>query len=238
VGEEVAVRIVGRRDLRDYFDHVGHRYGQDPAVTYERAPLRPVEGEPRPGYLHLGDRGVTRAVPAEVANALRLDSSKTRGAGGNYLSLVVAARWAFYAVEIDRYGPSPALVLARELSDSGDPRTELPERALHTLIRAVGVPVFRVVAAGPVSWARPSDGHYVELDRRVPHLGALGVAAFVPAEQMWQEVYATCSNVLRADPDRAPPTEIANDDRVEAAGFDLKTSFRGPARAPRRGGRR
>ena len=36
------------------------------------------------------------------------------------------------------------------------------------------------------------------------------------------------NNVLRKSPDKEPPVTIGNDDRIEAAGFDLKTSFRHP----------
>ena len=64
----------------------------------------------------------------------------------------------------------------------------------------------------------------------MPNLGELNFGRMIPAEQMWQDIRATITDVLRPNPDRAPPVEISNEDKIHKAGFDGKTSFRHPVK--------
>jgi len=45
-------------------------------------------------------------------------------------------------------------------------------------------------------------------------------------EILFQDVYSYISNVLRENPDVKPPVEVANENKITAAGFDIKKSFR------------
>lgn len=66
----------------------------------------------------------------------------------------------------------------------------------------------------------------VQFVERTPVLSSLGLPAFLSAEQCYQEIAYFVGNVLRESPDMKPPVEIGNRDKIVAAGFDLKQSFR------------
>lgn len=223
------MRIVSK--IKDYYDHVGHRYGSDPGCTYVRGLFQETDfdlarGE-TPGALFLGK--------LHRADLLNLD-----------LSMIVAGLHAFPVIG-NEYG-SPAtfevfdegrhghmLATLREVGSRGDApqRPQVPgEAALKNLIRAVGAPVFRIRLVDmhwPKGWQREGCWR-VRVDQKVPILQDCGVASLVSAEQMWQSIYMVLTSVLRRDPDKEPPAKIGNQDRIEAAGFDLKTSFRHPVR--------
>lgn len=225
------MRIIGRRDARDYFDRVGSVYGEDDRVVYVRAPFRQTDFE----------------VPPEVGLALGSRMALPRpSAGGRWahLSCVVAARWVIPVIRLESAatGQSDLEIAdpARHAPWLTDPSTggllalpDLRRDLVDDLVRSVGAPVF-LVEDVRFRMTRARDGGEgewrVAVSARVPHLGSLGVPAIVPAEQMWQEVYATCSNVLRRDPDKMPRAEVSNDDKIHTYGFDRRTSFRHPVR--------
>lgn len=222
--------------FRDFYDYVGHRYGTDPGCLYLRGPLRQTSFDmPRgqtPGALDLGE---TRR---EASGLRSLD-----------MSMIVAGLHAIPVIG-NEYGSPPTfeayqddkhlhlLAKHRELG-SPDPvpqRPKIPsEDAVKRMIRAVGAPVFRIRRVDlhwPSGWQHESCWR-IHVDERVPILKDCGVPALVPAEQMWQSIYTVLTSVLRRDPDKEPPVQVGNDDRIEAAGFDLKTSFRHPVRLSR-----
>ena len=80
----------------------------------------------------------------------------------------------------------------------------------------------------PVIKVRYETGDGCVVSHDTPILRDHGIASVVDAGAMWQNIYSTMTNVLRPNPDRDPPVEISNRDKISKAGFDLKTSFRHP----------
>lgn len=72
-----------------------------------------------------------------------------------------------------------------------------------------------------------SDGRYkLSVDEYVPNLGELGFGGILSPEQCYQELSYFIGNVMSDSPDLKLPCEINNEERIIAAGFDLKNSFR------------
>lgn len=112
------------------------------------------------------------------------------------------------------------------------PTTATSPEQLDPVLRAVGAPVFAladVIAKEFPNAARICDVE-LRVHKRIPVLKDLGLPAYAPPTAVWQEIARVLTSVLRKDPDKQPPCVIANDDRVEAAGFDLVSSFRHPVK--------
>lgn len=241
----------------DFYDYISHQYGADPDVVYSRGLLAPPGSQAiTDGRVSLPvPPGMGAAI--RLARPLGFSRYRSVGRKQVYVperapyetSTLVAGRYVFNVLsrrmEMDPeevklglpYKPPTyqhQLVtdqLPQELKEMFKPSDAKfkaptitpPEDTVHALIRLVGAPVFLV---------HGTQGSGLKerlvLDKRVPILSDYGVAALVSAQQMWQNLYHVFQNVLRKNPDKDPPCVIANDDRVEAAGFDLETSFRNP----------
>ena len=212
------MRILSK--TKDYYDSIGFKYGQDPDITYLRGPL--------------------------PDNKLSIDWKKTGGISSpwnlryGFSHQLVWNRpypWSRADVHFIVAGtqvvpflcwlPLKKYVLLTETHDflfsswNHVDRPTLPSKEdLLYLIKEVGAPVFEVYGIGSDSC--------LNIAKNIPNLGELGFAKIVPAQQMWQNIYDCLTNVLRKNPDKEPPLTIGNDDRIEAAGFDLKSSFRHP----------
>lgn len=57
-------------------------------------------------------------------------------------------------------------------------------------------------------------------------LNDLGFASVMSAEQAYQEIESYIVNVLRTNPDKEPPVQIDDKDKIDQHGFDKKISFR------------
>lgn len=64
------------------------------------------------------------------------------------------------------------------------------------------------------------------VDEYIPNLGELGFGGILSPEQCYQELSYFIANVMCESPDIKLPCEINNEERIIAAGFDLKNSFR------------
>lgn len=225
------MRIQSR--FRDYYDFISHRFGQQPDVVYVRDKIKETN------VLFPTGRS-SRVLP----HASRMLIDGARG----HIDFVVAAqrvvplyvvRDQTFDVETNQYnpatvtyewlGPQHKRLVKAFHEDSFDQLLSLrtPKR-LPDLIRAVGAPVFYVT---------DQQGDYVIINERVPVLKDLGFPAHIPPEVMWQEIFSTLTDVLRKNPDKEPPVMLSNNDRIHAAGFDLKSSFRHPVnqKKPKKG---
>lgn len=216
------MRIQSR--FRDYYDFISHRFGQQPDVVYVRDKIKETN--------ILFPSGRAGRVLPDVKRMFRDD---VRG----HIDFVVAAQRVIplyvvhdqtFDVETNQYNPATVTyewlgpqhrrlvkdfhedVFARLLARPPSPR--LPD-----LIRAVGAPVFYVT---------DQQGDHIVVAERVPVLKDLGFPAHIAPEVMWQEIFSTLTDVLRKNPDKEPPVMLSNNDRIHAAGFDLKSSFRHP----------
>lgn len=211
--------------FKDYYDFISHRFGQDPNCVYVREPFRVGKGR----HIETVDVEVGKNFPYFYQNPYRY---RNIGDVSYELEFIVAASHVIPFLRTRVYAGRETFRMITWLEYDqifgmgwgGKPdRPLVPEgEALADLIRKVGAPVFHLRSNGGYR------EHTVEVFRRIPVLQDLGFPAVIPAPVMWQDIYTTLSSVLRKDPDKAPPVTLANDDRVHAAGFDLKTSFRHP----------
>ena len=219
--------------FKDYYDHIGLRYGQDPQIVYERKE-RPVWSFDTP----LGK--LFPEIPSyKVPKRLRRPS--TVEYPDFSVKYIVAATHVFPFITRQpletETGPSRLVTIDEFKTELYDrlskwereeplnhlfkPNAGVTESDLEDVIRLVKAPVFLL---------KPRNFHSVrgfDIDERCPILSEWGIPALVPAGQMWQDIYGVLQNVLRDSPDKAPPVEVSNESKIVKAGFDLKTSFRG-----------
>ncbi len=214
--------------FKDYYDHISHVYGGDPDVIYLRSPLKTTEYKvkplgittdhclkPRCGY-NLGHLVVgSKALP--VIFQYEHDEDKAKYGlfvDTLHIELFDPVKYPFkHGSLIEKYSNGPE---------------KIPDIKVKELVQEVGAPVFFITSIKS-SWAKRGPVSEVSVEERIPILKDVkGFTSVYPASQVWQEIYATLTNVLRKNPDKEPPVRIANNDRIHAAGFDLKTSFRNP----------
>lgn len=220
--------------FKDFYDFVSHRFGADPDVVYERK-----NGlETTVSRKMFTDANTFRNTFSEYAwGGPRGKGKRQIWVGSDYeMQFVVAGTYCFALAKHKSSVTVP-------LSNTHDPflvkdhrdyttrsnrplRPSLPTpKELEALVRIVGTPVF--LARG---WN--DKRREIQIYNDVPVLADLGIPALVTPEQMWQSIYSTIINVLRSNPDKAPPVQVAEKYRIEGAGFDLKTSFRHPVNSP------
>jgi hypothetical protein len=213
--------------FKDYYDHIGLRYGQDPQIVYERKPLKDTGlfGTP------LGD--FFKQIPYVRQTRKTPDEFKQY----TVQYLVAASRVIPFIVKEQFSWDDPANFASMaeykrnyldKIGEWGQrycpqfdlPNCGVPDDVLRQVIKLVGAPVFLLF---------PCDvwQHGFKTWDRIPVLADWGVPSLVPPEQMWQAIYGVLQNVLRDNPDKNPPVLLTNDSRIQKAGFDLVTSFRG-----------
>lgn len=67
---------------------------------------------------------------------------------------------------------------------------------------------------------------HVEVLDILPNLSVFDFASIIPAEKIYQDLSYYIANIINDGIDIKPPSEIANNDKILQAGFDLKKSFR------------
>ena len=97
-----------------------------------------------------------------------------------------------------------------------------PSVSLLELSRLVGAPVFVVTDINP----RFQNGVKIQVDEFCPVLKEMGMSALISPEQMYQQLAYFMGNTMHPSPDTQPPVEVSNRDKILAAGFDLRQSFR------------
>lgn len=228
------VKIVSK--FRDYYDFISNRYGADPTCVYMRGKV--------PGAC-----AITKDWNHKNAHPFDQHERKVDEATIWNVQYIVAGESVFPVLEVRSKSDDPDVsalqgdnciyrLLDKETFEHivGNKRRhydkkitwdnllssfETPsfKKAIKAITIKAGVPVFRV------TMCNASDCRIEEL---TPILKDFGIPSACAPEVMWQGIYTTMTSVLRHDPDKAVPVKLANDARVEKAGFDLKTSFRHP----------
>lgn len=215
---------------KDYYDYISHTLGADPNVVY----LRGKTAEPCGVKLYYSDNSVTRvAVNTNDAIVLRMAFSDTDRQDARigkestfyYRGVIVAGEHTFTTTFCEKYLYDKDSPAQRQLTyKSIDTHTlDLPKGVRERLTKLVGRPVFLLVGCEH-SWQ--SQTYYTGYINSTPNLRGYGVDKHVTPQQMWQSIYTVLTNVLRDNPDKQPPHSVNNTERILAAGFDLKTSFR------------
>ena len=229
------MRIISR--YQDYYDFVGKRYGEDPDAVYVRRDTGSPVVQSRVG-LHLlfcnygpVDRETRKPLPTyectylvagtRVFPYLTYDPAQDCNRGPKRVVSLEEFKLCFYD-RLESYAKSDYEYVLR-------PNCGVPPKTLIELIQAVGAPVFEVPRVTYNFSGHEDDRRVftVHVASQVPVLRDYGIPALVSPEQMWQNIYSCLQNVLRKNPDKAPPVELGNNDKIVKAGFDLKTSFRG-----------
>lgn len=120
---------------------------------------------------------------------------------------------------------SPSHPVWEYLSDDSRVRYSGPVDcpALLPLHRKLQAPVFHILDSGGV----PGKAQYsYVIPYRLPILQEHGFADVVDPYQMYQDLEYFIANTMNESPDMMPPTEMTDKERIVAAGFDLKQSFR------------
>ena len=81
-------------------------------------------------------------------------------------------------------------------------------------IKLIGSPIFVL------------DNDY--LFNNIPCLMEYGINKLLNPQELYQKIETYLTSVIKDNPDTKPPVEISNKYKIEAAGFDLKISFRHP----------
>ena len=64
------------------------------------------------------------------------------------------------------------------------------------------------------------------IDEKCPNLGNNGIASFITAEQIYQDLSYFIGNKMKDSPDMMKPVVVSDRDKIIAGGFDLRSSFR------------
>lgn len=205
---------------KDYYDYIGFLYGQDPETVYVRKPLTET--------IFL-DCPTAKAFPAfQYIRGLDCYKFEYLVAGTYVFPIIHTARHSSWErdhkVTLEDFRKDFFETTCKWYRDYYqhvfEPNCGVSNETLADTIRTVGQPVFLVCP-------HPHDSENLYVDCKIPVLADQGIPALVPPEQMWQGIYGTLTNVLRKNPDKAPPVQLSNESRIQKAGFDLKTSFRG-----------
>lgn len=217
-------------NFRDYYDHQAHLYGGgDPKVTYERLAF---------------DRHSNNQLAAFTVDTAydvpRVPEFYAHRNEYQFKWLVVMAR-KFLLVQTRGVGDTPPgswrVVNAKEHpllaqrteperrrkrflwenNSAGDYMGRYVVDSLLTLSKDLRAPVFSYSSMGY---------HRILVDRNIPILGDLGLAAVYEPQQLYQDLAYFMGNTLRGSPDLAPPSTMTNKERIVQHGFDLKQSFR------------
>ncbi len=213
--------MVIQSKFRDYYDHMAHQYGGgDPKIVYAR--------------------GRIKAQFVEMTKCVLPDSSEIRNRYStnedpcDFAYLVVAAKPYLLTRSSREYfdGLNGFKIVdadALNLNLSWWRRTDWSfigheDASLIELSRRVEAPVF-VVRRVQVGWRNECHVH-LSIDERCPILQSLGMASLIPTKQMYQDLAYFMGNTMHPSPDTQPPVEVSNRNKILAAGFDLKQSFR------------
>ncbi len=224
--------------FKDYYDYVSHTIGQDPAVTYIRGKIPHIELE-EPDRWNRATRKLNNSylIFPGIGQGYT-DPNKTVT-----IEYLVAGEYVFVVenTTIRHHDPE----LAGDYVYETTRRAMMEPEAIATFPKLLGqrhywgndktleqiakdIPELTAKVGYPVYLLRNDGAKGFRVDENTPILKDMGVPALVPATEMWQSIYTVMTNVLRKNPDKAVPVELAEKDRIVKAGFDLKTSFRNP----------
>jgi hypothetical protein len=87
---------------------------------------------------------------------------------------------------------------------------------LIELCKDVGLPVFSFTVFR----------YRIDIDPDCPNLGLSGIASYITANDMYQNLSYIIGNKMKDSPDMMPPIKTTDKDKIIGHGFDYKTSFR------------
>ena len=197
---------------KDFYDHVSYVYGIDKKIVYTRDVAKNVEiiANEIPGYRKF--RSIDQLVEC-----------------GDEVSIVVIVDMLYFVVENFFTNEERVLDqsdrLMRSRSIIRDETHNNPELILE-LTRKVGSPVYRIDSING-DWSDPDRKLIARIDKKTPRLSDIkGMVALLDSQQTYQEIAYAITNLLNPNPDITPPVFVSDKYKIQAAGFDMKQSFR------------
>lgn len=204
------MKIISR--FKDCYDHISYIYGVDEKIVYTRDVVKNVEIRAKeiPGYQKY--RAINQLVESEEK-----------------VSIVVIVDKMYFVVE--NYFTNEERVLdqsdrlMRSRSIIRDETHNDPELILE-LTKKVGSPVYRIESING-DWSDPDRKLIARITEKTPRLSDIkGMVALLDPQQTYQEISYAITNLLNTNPDTTPPIVVSDKYKIQAAGFDLKQSFR------------
>lgn len=239
--------------FKDYYDHIGYVYGQDPGIQYRRMGAEPEEftssgynGKP---YTWKGHTFSIQVRTEPELNRLRIPSEfrwnrkKMPYDEARWYTDWICVAGVVYPV-VGRRDSTRAWDLRLSEKEKEEARAIKPTLVTpnHPLWEAMGEENQRNLA--PYTSAAMTDiqikaqmpvlrldnpwtkRDWFTIECEVPVLAEYGFPGVVDAGHIWQEISHFVVNVMRGHPDALPASSQTNNDKIQAAGFDLKQSFR------------
>lgn len=204
------MKIISR--FKDCYDHISYIYGIDEKIVYTRDVAKNVEIREKeiPGYRKF--RSITQLVGS-----------------GDKVSIVVIVDKMYFVVENYLMNEERVLDqsdrLMRSRSIIRDETHNDPELILE-LTKKVGSPVYRIESING-DWSDPDRKLIAKIAEKTPRLSNIkGMVALLDSQQTYQEIAYAITNLLNPNPDNTPPIVVSDKYKIQAAGFDLKQSFR------------
>lgn len=197
---------------KDFYDHVSYVYGIDKKIVYTRDVAKNVEiiANEIPGYRKF--RSIDQLVEF-----------------GDKVSIVVIVDKMYFVVK--NYLTNEERVLdqsdrlMRSRSIIRDETHNDPDLILK-LTKKVGSPVYQIESFD-IDWSDPDRKLIARIAEKTPRLSDIkGMVALLDSQQTYQEISYAIANLLNPNPDNTPPIVVSDKYKIQAAGFDLKQSFR------------
>ena len=204
------MKIISR--YKDFYDHISYVYGVDDKIVYTRDVAKNVEIRAKeiPGYRKF------RSIEHLVESCEKV-------------SIVVIVDKMYFVVK--NYSTNEERVLdqsdrlMRSRSVLRDETHNDPDLILE-FTKKVGSPVYRINSID-VDWSDPDRKLIARIAEKTPRLSDIkGMVTLLDSQQTYQEISYAIANLLNPNPDITPPIVVGDKYKIQAAGFDLKQSFR------------
>lgn len=229
------MRIKSR--LKDYYDYVEKIYGGDPNIPYNREVIHnPVEDKKQcalAGRYFEGGGGFILPKDTQSPGLPRgTDHWERRNLKGkikHYRGLSVVGKLYYLYQESEIQDPEPPEILQKEVVTL--PWMILAQFKWGTLTEESGkfFPALEKIhkyLKAPVFLFDDDNHRNTIIHHRVPVMADFGMAAMVPAEQMYQELAMFMGKLYAENPDMQPASPRTDVEKIESHGFDKKQSFR------------
>ena len=208
------MKIISR--FKDSYDHISYIYGVDEKIVYTRDVVKNVEIREKeiPGYQKY--RAINQLVESEEK-----------------VSIVVIVDKMYFVVENFFTNEERVLDQSDRLMRSWNWRSSIIRDETHNdpelileLTKKVGSPVYRIESING-DWSDPDRKLIAKIAEKTPRLSDIkGMVALLDPQQTYQEISYAITNLLNPNPDNTPPIVVGDKYKIQAAGFDLKQSFR------------
>ncbi len=218
--------------FKDYYDHVAYVYGGgDPKTLYIRNRLGKMD-QYKTDTMVRGLDFVQPGLPTVDESTLYREfnhNAKWLAINGK-LYLILSKNGSGYAPQSENWtvldqGRHPEIweyLQSRRAwwrCDNDKEKyigREMPE--VLELSRKVNTPVFTFKLVNRSGW--------VHVDGNIPILSTMGIPTLIPAEQLYQDIAYFLGNTMHVSPDLMPAIAQTDKEKISAAGFDVKQSFR------------